>query len=74
MAMTRRHFLDHLAGAAAFALLTVLQTLVALAGGAQWMQALLLVPFAAAGTAAYIAYTLVRVAAYRRLAGSSNGM
>lgn len=61
-------------GAAALALLIVSQMLVTLAGGAQWAQAVFLVPVAAAASAAYAAFTLVRVAAYRRLAGSSNGM
>lgn len=61
-------------GAAALALLIVSQMLVTLAGGAQWAQAVFLVPVAAAASAAYVAFTLVRVAAYRRLAGSSNGM
>lgn len=59
--------------AAALALLIVGQLLVALAGNAQWAQALFLLPVAAGGTAAYVAVTLVRIAAYRRLAGSSNG-
>lgn len=62
-----------IAGAATFALLIVSQMLVALAGGAQWAQALFLLPVAAAGSAAYAAFTLVRIAAYRRLAGSSSG-
>lgn len=61
------------AGAAALALLIVSQMLVALTGGAQWAQAVFLVPVAAAGAAAYAAFTLVRIAAYRRLAGSSSG-
>lgn len=61
-------------GAGAFALLIVAQMLIAAAGGAQWAQAVFLVPVAAAGSAAYAAFTLVRIAAYRRLAGSSNGM
>ncbi|WP_343520405.1 hypothetical protein [Sphingomonas sp.] len=63
-----------IAVAVVLTLLLVGQPLVALAGEAQWAQALFLVPVAAAGTAAYIAVTLVRIAAYRRLAGSSNGM
>ncbi|WP_423601722.1 hypothetical protein [Sphingomonas sp. MS122] len=61
-------------GAGALALLIVAQMLIAAADGAQWAQAVFLVPVAAAATAAYAAFTLVRVAAYRRLAGSSNGM
>lgn len=61
------------AGAAVLALLVLVQTLAALAGGAQWAQALLLVPVAVAVAAAYAAFTLVRVAAYRRLAGSRSG-
>ena len=60
-------------GAAAFALLIVSQMLVALTGGAQWAQALFLLPVGAAASAAYAAFTLVRIAAYRRLAGSSSG-
>ncbi len=61
------------AGAAALALLIVAQSGITLAGGAQWAQTLFILPVAAAA-AAYTAFTLVRVAAYRRLAGSSNGM
>jgi hypothetical protein len=60
-------------GAAALALLIVSQMLVAVTGGAQWAQAVFLVPVAAVASAAYAAFTLVRIAAYRRLAGSSNG-
>ncbi len=62
-----------IAGAAALVLLILSQMLVALTGGAQWAQALFLIPVAAAASAAYAAFTLVRIAAYRRLAGSSNG-
>lgn len=61
-------------GAGALALLIVAQMLIATTGGEQWAQAVFFVPVAAAGAAAYAAFTLVRVAAYRRLAGSSNGM
>lgn len=61
-------------GAAVFALLIVAQMLIAATGGAQWARAVFLVPVAAAGAGAYAAFTLVRIAAYRRLAGSSNGM
>lgn len=62
-----------IAGALALVLLIIGQTGVALVGGAQWAQTLILVPVAAAMTAVYCAMTLVRIAAYRRLAGSSNG-
>ncbi len=62
------------AGSGAMALLIVAQMLTALAGGAQWVQAVALVPVAAAGAATYVAFLLVRVAIYRRLAGSSNGI
>lgn len=61
-------------GAAALVLLILAQAIAALAGGADWVQAIALVPVAAAGAGAYIAFTLVRVAIYRRLAGSSSGM
>ncbi|MEG3179222.1 hypothetical protein [Sphingomonas sp. LT1P40] len=60
-------------GAAALALLILVQMLTALAGGGQLAQAILLVPVAAGAALAYAAFTLVRVAAYRRLAGSSSG-
>lgn len=61
-------------GAATLALLIVTQLLVALFGGAEWAQALFLLPVMAAAAAAHTAFTLIRIAAYRRLAGSSNGM
>ncbi len=54
-------------------LLILLLTIWALAGKAMWLLALLLLPVAAAAAAAHVAFTLVRVAAYRRLAGSSSG-
>lgn len=63
-----------IAGAGALVLLILAQTAAALAGGAQWAQAVSLVPVAIAAAAAYAAFTLVRIAAYRRLAESSNGM
>jgi hypothetical protein len=60
--------------AAMLVLLIVSQMLVALSGGAIWAQALFLVPVAVVAAAAYVAFTLVRIAAYRRLAaGSSSG-
>lgn len=62
-----------IAGAGALVLLILAQAGIAAVGGAQWAQVLLLVPVVAAA-AAYTAFTLVRIAAYRRLAGSSNGM
>lgn len=62
-----------IAGAAALVLLILFQMMTALAGGAVWLQALLLVPVAAAGATAYLWFTLVRVATYRLLAGSSSG-
>lgn len=62
-----------IAGAAALVLLIFAQAGIAAAGEAQWAQALLILPVAAAA-AAYTAFTLVRIAAYRRLAASSNGM
>ncbi|MBX3594106.1 hypothetical protein [Sphingomonas sp.] len=61
------------AGAAVFALLIVTQLLTAAAGDAPWAQALFLVPVAAAGAAGFTAFTVLRVAVYRALAGSSNG-
>lgn len=61
------------AGAGAMVLLILAQAGIAAAGGAQWAQALLILPVAAA-TAAHAAFTLVRIAAYRRLAGSNNGI
>jgi hypothetical protein len=63
-----------IAGAAIFLLMIVSRTFVVLIGDAEWAQALFLLPVAVAGAAAYVAFTLVRIAAYRRLAGSSNGM
>lgn len=62
-----------IAGAVALVLLILAQSGIALAGGAQWAQTLFVLPVAAAA-AAYTAFTLVRIAAYRRLVGSSNGM
>ena len=62
-----------IAGSGALVLLILAQALAALAGGSDWVQAIALVPAAAAGAAAYVAFTLVRVAIYRRLAGSSSG-
>ncbi|MFL9840972.1 hypothetical protein ABS767_08370 [Sphingomonas sp. ST-64] len=44
------------------------------AGGSVLIQGVLLVPVAAAAAAAYSFFTLVRIAAYRRLGGSINGM
>lgn len=63
-----------IAGAGALVLLILAQTGAALAGGAQWAQAVSLVPVAIVAAAAYTAFTLVRIATYRRLAGSSSGM
>ncbi len=63
-----------LLAAGVLVLVIVTQALVALAGGAAVVHALLLVPVAVAGAAAYGFFTLVRVAAYRRLGGSINGM
>ncbi|ODP36900.1 hypothetical protein BFL28_04105 [Sphingomonas turrisvirgatae] len=60
-------------GSAALVLAILTQAITLLAGGAAWVQAIMLVPVAAAGAAAYIAFTLVRVAIYRRLAGSISG-
>lgn len=60
-------------GSAGFVLLIVMQAIAVLAGGAAWVQAIALVPVATAGAAGYIAFTLVRVAVYRRLAGSISG-
>ncbi|MCP3730119.1 hypothetical protein M9978_06715 [Sphingomonas sp. MG17] len=62
-----------IAGSAALVMLVVAQTLTALAGNSPWVQVVALVPVAAAGAAAFVAFTLVRVAIYRRLAGSSSG-
>lgn len=62
-----------IAGAGALVLLILSQTAISLSGGAEWAQALFTLPVAAAAAAAYAAFTLVRIAAYRRLAGSSNG-
>jgi hypothetical protein len=62
-----------IAGAAIFVLMIVSRTFVVLIGDAEWAQALFLLPVAVAGAATYVAFTLVRIAAYRRLAGSSNG-
>lgn len=61
-------------GAAVFALLIVSQLGVALTGAVEWAQTIFLIPVMVAATAVQIAVTLVRIAAYRRLAGSSNGM
>jgi hypothetical protein len=62
-----------IAGSCALVLLIVAQAVTALTGGLAWVQALALVPVAAVGAGAYVAFTLVRVAIYRRLAGSSSG-
>lgn len=62
-----------IAGSGAMVLLILAQVLTALAGNAAWVQALALVLPAAAAAAAYAAFTLVRIAAYRRLAGSISG-
>lgn len=62
-----------IAGAAALSLLIVVQLVGTLAGGAAWLAAVLLVPVSAAGAGAYVVFTLVRVAIYRRLAGSITG-
>lgn len=63
-----------IAGSCALVLLVVAQAVTALTGNMAWVQALALVPVAAAGAGAYTAFTLVRVAVYRRLAaGSSSG-
>lgn len=59
--------------AATLVLLIVTQSLGALAGGAEWVQAILLLPVAIAAAWAYLIFTLVRIAAYRRLAGSIIG-
>lgn len=61
-------------GAAVLILVILSQTAVVLAGGAEWARALFILPVVAAAAAAYAAFTLVRIAVYRRLAGSSNGM
>lgn len=61
-------------GSGALVLAILTQTVTALVGNAPWVQAVMLVPVAAAGAAAYVAFSLVRVAVYRRLAGSINGM
>lgn len=58
---------------AAFAILIVVQILTVAAGGAQWLHAVLLVPVAGAGAATYVAFTLVRIAAYRRLDAANSG-
>lgn len=63
-----------ISGTAIFVLMIVVRTLVVLTGDAEWAQAVFLLPVAIAGAAAYVAFTLARIAAYRRLAGSSNGM
>lgn len=60
-------------GSIALVLLILSQALAVMAGGSQWVQGLALVPVAAAGAAAYVAFTLVRVAVYRRLAASRIG-
>ncbi|HEV7288397.1 hypothetical protein [Sphingomonas sp.] len=60
--------------AAVFALVILVQLLAAAFGGGTLVYAVLLVPVAAAGAAAYAFFTLVRIAAYRRLGGSINGM
>jgi hypothetical protein len=60
-------------GAGALSLMTVMQLVTALAGGAKWLETVLLVPVAAAGAAAYVMVSLVRVSIYRRLAGSISG-
>lgn len=60
-------------GSAALVLAAVTQTITALAGNVAWVQAVMLVPVAAAGAAAYVAFSLVRVAIYRRLAMSMTG-
>lgn len=59
---------------AILALVIVSGMLAALAGGSALVQGVLLVPVAAAGGAGYAFFTLVRIAAYRRLGGSINGM
>lgn len=63
-----------IAGSCALVLLVIAQAVTALAGGMAWVQAVALVPVAAAGAGAYVAFTLVRIAIYRRLAGSSSGI
>jgi hypothetical protein len=55
-------------------LLILVQGIVAALGGHPLVHAVLLVPVAAAGAAAFVFFTLVRIAAYRRLGGSINGM
>jgi hypothetical protein len=60
-------------GSGALVLLILAQAITALSGNAALVQGVALVPVAAAGAAAYVAFTLVRVAIYRRLAGSSSG-
>lgn len=60
--------------AAIFALVILVQLLATALGGGALIYAVLLVPVAAAGAAAYAFFTLVRIAAYRRLGGSINGM
>jgi hypothetical protein len=60
--------------AAVFVLVILVQLLATALGGGQLVYGLLLVPVAAAGAGAYAFFTLVRIAAYRRLGGSINGM
>lgn len=60
--------------AAVLVLLILVQGIVAALGGHPLVHAVLLVPVAAAGAAAFVFFTLVRIAAYRRLGGSINGM
>lgn len=61
-------------GSGALVVLIIAQAITTLAGGADWIRAIMLLPVAGAGAAAYIAFNLVRIAIYRRLAGSINGM
>lgn len=56
------------------ALVIFANILTALTGGTALVQGLLLIPVAAAAAAAYAFFTLVRIATYRRLGGSINGM
>jgi hypothetical protein len=60
--------------AAIFVLVILAQSLAIALGGSALVHAVLLIPVAAAGAAAYSFFTLVRIAAYRRLGGSINGM
>ena len=60
--------------AAIFVLVILAQSLATVLGGSALVHAVLLVPVAAAAAGGYAFFTLVRIAAYRRLGGSINGM